>query len=181
MAYSEYTKKRILHFYRECQLQPSAIVKALEDEGIKVSRSGVWRFLKRYGEMGSIERKRGSGRPSVLTDDIKAIIEETMNNDDETTVSQLVTLLQERGHTLSMRTVLRCRTQLGWTFRGSAYCQLIREGNKVKRLAWALLHLTEAAEGFRDIIFTDETSVQLEAHRRFVCHKVGQAPRPKPR
>ena len=30
--------------------------------------------------------------------------------------------------------VLRCRTYLGWTFRGSSYCQLIRHENKQKRL-----------------------------------------------
>ena len=66
-------------------------------------------------------------------------------------------------------------------FQRSAYCQLIREANKVKRLAWARLHRNEAIQGFKDVIFADETSVQLETHRRFACCKVGQAPRPKPR
>ena len=34
---------------------------------------------------------------------------------------------------------------------------------------------------FQDVIWTDETSVQMETHRRFHCYKHGQKPRYKPR
>ena len=64
-----------------------------------------------------------------------------MRLDDETTAHQLHRLLVEKGYSISLRTILRCRTALGRTFRGSAYCQLIREANKTKRLAWAQQHL----------------------------------------
>ena len=63
-----------------------------------------------------------------------------MKQDDETTAYQLHAILVSKGYTLSLRSVLRCRTSLGWTFRGSAYCQLIREVNKKKRLEWAKLY-----------------------------------------
>ena len=43
MVYTEYTKKRILH-YNECNFSTSEIVKALEKEGIKVSRAGHGSF-----------------------------------------------------------------------------------------------------------------------------------------
>lgn len=104
-----------------------------------------------------------------------------MEQDDETTAYQLYRMLQERGVDISLRTVLRCRTALGWTFRGSSYCQLIRNINKGKRLEWAKEFLHEAESGFNDVIWTDETSVQLESHRRYACHKKGQKPKPKPR
>ena len=42
----------------------------------------------------------------------------------------VVKVLQDNGQSVSESTVLQCRTMLGWTWRGSAYCQLIREGNK---------------------------------------------------
>ena len=58
-------------------------------------------------------------------------------------------------------------------FRGSAYCQLIRDVNKEKRLAWECEHLGEA---FDDVIFTDECSVRMETHHRFCCRKQGQTP-----
>ena len=54
------------------------------------------------------------------------------------------------------------RQQLGWTYRQSPYCQHIRDGNKVKRLEWAKKYIEEGSNGFRNIIFTEETSVQLD-------------------
>ncbi len=79
----------------------------------------------------------GSGRPTKITEEVKKIVEEQMQKDDETTASQLHRLLIDKGHPLSLRTILRCRTGLGWTFCGSVYCQLIRHANKAKRLEWA--------------------------------------------
>ena len=60
--------------------------------------------------------------------------------------------------------MLRCRTALGWTFRGSSYCQLIRDVNKTKRLEWIRQFLSEASSGFEDI-WTDEATVQLGTYR----------------
>ena len=34
---------------------------------------------------------------------------------------------------------------------------------------------------FEDVIWSDETSVQMESHRRFHCYKRGSKPRYKPR
>ena len=98
-----------------------------------MSQFGV---IKHYEQTGAISRKPGSGRPSKVTREIKLIVKEKMNKDDETTAYQLHSLLVSKGYELS---ILRCRTTLGWTFRGSgsAYCQLIREANKQKRFAWA--------------------------------------------
>lgn len=67
---------------------------------------------------------------------------------------------------------------IGWSYRGSAYCQLIREANKNKRLEFALAHLHD---DFADVIWSDETTVQLECHRRRCCRKEGEKPRPKPK
>ena len=139
------------------------------------SRSS-WRCTSRL--VRSDARQPGSGRPSKITAEIRQIVVEQMRLDDETTVYQLHRLLTEKGYSISLPTILRCRTALGWTFRGSAYCQLIREANKVKRLAWAQEHLDDS---FDSVIWTDECGVQMESHRRFACRKRGEAPRPKPR
>lgn len=34
---------------------------------------------------------------------------------------------------------------------------------------------------FDDVVWSDEYTVQMECHRRFACHKRGEAPHPKPR
>ena len=61
---------------------------------------------------------------------------------------------------------------LGWTFRGSKYCELIRQQNKIKRFIWPCDNFNEAASnGFSDVIWTDETTVQLESHRHYSFRK----------
>ena len=145
---------------------------------MKASRWGVAKFLKRFREDGTILRRVGSGRPSKVTAEIKAIVEEQMRLDDETTAFQLHRLLTEKGYNLTRRTVLRCRTELGWTFRGSSYCQLIREANKEKRLDWAQRNRNDT---FEDVVWSNESTNQLETHQRFCCRKKGELPRNKPR
>ena len=128
------------------------IQKLLKDEGIVVSRISIWKFLCLYANTLCISRKEGSGRPSKLTPEVMSIVEQQMTVNDETTASQLHKLLVEKGVTISITTILRCRDQLGWTFRGSAYCQMIRAANKVKRLEWARNNLDEVEDGFEDVI-----------------------------
>ena len=60
-----------------------------------------------------------------------------MIDDDETTAKELQKMLSEHGHHITEMTALKCRTELGWTHRGSAYCQVIRDVNKEKRLELA--------------------------------------------
>ena len=157
------------------------ISRMLQEEGMTSSRKGVANFLKRYRSTGTIALRPGSGRPTKVTEEVKRIVEERMRNDDETTAYQLHQLLTSKGYGISLRTILRCRTALGWTFRGSSYCQLIRDVNKTKRLEWAQEYLSEAESGFEDVIWSDEATVQLETHRRFCCRKQGERPRNKPR
>jgi len=82
-----------------------------------------------------------------------------MRLDNETTATQLHILLVRLGYSLSLCTILHCRMTLGWTFRGNAYCQLIREQNKRKTLEWAL---NFKDDDFSDVVFTDKSSIQQE-------------------
>lgn len=175
--YSSYKRQRILYHYKH-GLSAPGICKRLNEERLTATRQGIRKFLNKFEKTGTIARSPGSGRPSSITADVKALVEQQMRHDDETTAAQLHALLVREGHAINLRTVLRCRTDLGWTFRGSSYCQLIRHANKQKRLDWARLHL---ADSFEDVIWTDECTVQMESHRRFCCRKRGEAPRPKPR
>ena len=180
MVYSYYKKLRII-FFRLKGLKAPEIEKRLLQEGLVATRQGIQDIIKRYEATRSIGRQPGSGRKSKVTDEIKRIVDDQMKADDETSAFQLHQLLMSKGHYLSIRTILQCRQRLGWTFRGSAYCQLIRQSNKVKRLEWARANLNEANNGFQNVIWTDETTVQLETHRRFCCHKRGEPPKNKPR
>ena len=92
--------------------------------------------------------------------EVKRIVEQRMLQDDEITAYQLYYMLKEKGLTISIWTIFCSRRELGWTFRG-------RHTNKEKQFQWA--NIDEAEDGFEDVIFTDESSVQLESHKRY-CH-----------
>lgn len=180
MVLSASVRERILIHY-EKGLRPPSIQHKLRDEGIFVSRVGIWKFLRVYRCTGSIARREGSGRPTKITHQLKLIVEAQMLKDDETTAYQIHRLLTDRGIGISISTILRCRKELGWTFRGSAYCQLIRTVNKEKRLTWAKQYIDEAEDGFDDVIWSDESSIQAETHKRFCYRKKSCPPKTKPR
>ena len=119
-----------------------------------------------------------SSSSKVENPKVMSLVERYMQDDGELTLIQLHRRLLHDGINISKSTVLRSRSKLGWTFQGSHYCQMIREVNKAKRLQWAkeFLH-----DDFHDVVWTDETTVQLQSHKRFCCRKMTELPRPKPR
>ena len=92
--------------------------------------------------------------------------------------NELAATLSRVGYQMSLCTVLKCRKALGWTHCGAAYFQLIRAQYEEKRLLWARQYLQDE---FTDVVWTDETTVQLETHHRLCCRKRGQKPHYKQR
>ena len=82
-------------------------------------------------------------------------------------------LLATHGVYISLSTITRARHHMGWIYRGSASCQLIREVNREKRLQFAM---TSLRDNFDDAIFSDETTVQLETHRSRCYRKEREKP-----
>lgn len=179
MVFSEYQKQRMLHYYFLGYRAPT-IAAMLKKERVKAGRKGVHQFIRRYRQTGSIARRPGSGPKPKITSEIMQVVEQQMRLDDKTTVMQLHRLIEEKGYSMSLRTVLRCHTALGWTFRGSAYCQLIHQAKKEKRLQWARSCL-DSEDEFENVVWSDECTLQTESHRRDTCHKRGEKPRNKPR
>ena len=131
-------------------------------------------FIFRYKRFCTIARKPGSGRPSKLSDYTLGIVKQQMRLNDKTTAMQLHDILVRHGISISIRTILRSRQQLGLTFHGSAYCRLIREANKVRRLEWAQQYRRDL---FDNVIWSDEASIQLETHRKRCYRKQGECPK----
>ena len=66
---------------------------------------GVHKFIQHYSERGSIDRKAGSGRPSKITTQVKRLVDQQMEKDNETTAYQLHhIMLIENGIQISFRT-----------------------------------------------------------------------------
>ena len=179
MVLSTYAKQRMITLHEQGYKSPT-VTKVLKEEGIRVSRVTVYKFLKRYKSTNTIWRREGSGCPSKITPAIRKLINERIEKDDETTATQLHQMLLQSSALISLQMILRCHAELGWTFRGSAYCQLIHNENKEKCLTWASEYRSEADEGFNDVIWSDESTIQLESHKRYCCRKWGSAPKCKP-
>ena len=65
----------------------------------------------------------------------------------------------------SVRTIGRLQSDLGSTYTTAKYCQAIQDANKMRRLDWCNKRMEEK-EHFHDVIFTDESTVQLEFHQQ---------------
>ena len=127
---SLYTRERLRALMSENSTVKHAMTE-LGKEGIRPCRQTVWRFWVHYRRNKTIKPLPRNGRPTKLTERVLELIEQKMQSDDETTVKELALLIRsEFGYWISLRTVLKGRKLLGWTSRGAAYCQLIRQQNK---------------------------------------------------
>jgi len=175
---SAYARQRAKQLFAE-GASDTEVVGQLEREGIHTCRQTVWRLRRHIAEYGTVQPLAKPGRSKKVTQRVLEVDEQQMQEDDETTGKELSSsVLRKTGIHITPCTARRARRSLGWTRRGAAYCQLIREGNRAKRLEWAKENL---GASFHDVIWTDETTVQLETHRRYCCRKRGQPPRRKPR
>ena len=84
-----------------------------------------------------------------------------MREDDELTATQLHSRLAAKEIYVSITTILQNRKTLGWIYRGSPYCQLIRNMNNQKLLEWAWADLHES---FETIIWSDDSTIQLDRY-----------------
>jgi hypothetical protein len=74
---------------------------------------------------------------------------------------------------VSVSGVSAFRRRIGWTQQKTRYCQLIRNVNKEKRVLWAREQLA-SNEQFDNVIFTDESKVEIARCSRRSFRKVGQ-------
>ena len=98
---------------------------------------------------------------SLLRQTTLAYIHENIQQNDETTATDLQKVLhKETGTLISLSNIKRARSKLRWVQTGVKYCQLIRLQNKVKRLNFALKCL-QTQDDFKDVIFTDESTAAI--------------------
>ena len=73
---------------------------------------------------------------------------------------------------VSEATVKRARKKLGWIKNGPKYCQLVKEKNRIARLAFCE-EAIRTKDDFADVIFTDECTVCMETHAKICFRRIG--------
>lgn len=165
---SQYTRNQIISLHAS----NNSIVNIVK-EGVKTSRNSVSSFIMRYKRTGSINDAQRSGCKGIISQDDKNFIDEKMKENDELTSAELQKLLKdERNVSVSASTIRYSRRKLGWKHEKSRYCQQIRSRNKIKRLVFSLKAMKEK-DGFEDVVFTDETTVEIQQFTRYCFGKNG--------
>ena len=158
------------------------IKKRLEEDGIFVSRRALFKLFAKYARTGTVADLPRAARPRKLSTEQYRFLDEAMTENDELTARKLRAMLEARWPetVVSLPTIKRARKDLGWVATRPKYSQLVREANKEKRLEWCRKQLA-AQEKFQNVVFTDESSVQLDSHARLCFRKKKQPRRLKPR
>ena len=148
----------------------------LFQEGVKVS---LFVLIKKFKSTVLVIDLPRKPRTSLLSGCHYRFIYEKMTADNELTSRQLFSLFTTEYPDIetSISTIKRAHLYLGWISKKTRYCALIREENKEKRLQWCKKRLKKNDLKLSDVIFTDESSVQLESHRKTSYRKVGQPSR----
>ena len=115
------------------------------------------------------------GRLSKITSKISDYMEQQLEDDDETTSVELQRLIARKfGVDIRSASIQRhLRESLQWAVVGTRCGPMISDTNKQKRVEFARMCL-ENKDNFDNMIWTDESSVQLKRHCQNMRVKMGK-------
>ena len=160
------TKLEIVDLYRS-GLTVRQILSMLNSQDKNVTRQHVRYWIRQYDngkfDIGLVRERQG-GVGSVAQRDID-IIKEILDSDPNITSRDVHNALTLDGATFSLKTTQRAINAAGFTSSKPRYGQLVSEANKVVRTEFCNA-LIRANDMFDDVIFTDESSIQLHSNKR---------------
>ena len=151
------------------------ITKALAMNGVFVSKTAVRKTCKTFETFGTVATPKMKRSCKFGDDQLhKDYIDSVMTEQPDATAKTLKEgIYATFGIELSEQTVTKIRRELGWIQKGTRYCQMIRNENKEKRLVWCQNMIADG-ETFDDVIFTDESKIELKDVCQRSYRKVGQ-------
>ncbi|CAG2244240.1 unnamed protein product [Mytilus edulis] len=149
------------------------IKRALEKcHGVKTSRVSVWKFIKKFTETESIHDKsrKVDNRLKIRPVHRRLIDFWLKENSEMNSTAIRQKLLFHFKINISKSYVCQIRRSLGWRTQRCKYCQLISHVNRRKRVDYALWAL-RTRETFLNVIFVDESSVEMSADGKIYFYK----------
>ena len=177
---SAYARERIVRLWQQGST-PAQIVKKLAEEDIVTTRRTVTRRIFCWTKGAGLVDQRRSGRPSVITKNIAEYMDKMLEKDEELSSTEIHRLIARKfGKKIPTQTIRRyLRQKLQWVVVRTKTGPMISDINKVKRMEFAKQCIA-AKDTFDDVIWSDESSVQLVRHTRTVRVKVGKQQQYKP-
>ena len=170
-------RKRVIVLKRAGYTLPEVHKMIMEGEGHSVSLRTIYRLWKKFSSKHVIVDLPRRHKSETLDDRMLDKIDNLLLENDELNARQLRDHLLEEHPSLkvSLSTIKRYRRKRGWVATRPHYCQLLRQVNKVKRLEWCQKQIN-SNEQFKNVIFSDECTVQLEQHSK-LCFRKAKQPR----
>ena len=135
------------------------------------SQQEVGRVLHQFVTTGDVESHWRSGRPSVVTDDVKEVIEKTIKRKRTATAEEIANAVEEEtGRRVSAR-VRQVRRQYITTLFVSVKPTLT-DAHKAARLAWCREHVRDSV---KSLVFMDEMGVWIDYHKQVYWIKPGES------
>jgi len=154
------TRGRIIGM-RESGLSPSEISRELG-----ISRSVVYRWIRRWEEEGTLNDRSRSGAPRKTTADQDAQIRETVEANPFTNA---VKIQEELQLPVTSRTVRKRLHADGIHHRTPAVKERLTERHRQGRLQFAQQHIDKDLDYWGRVIWTDEKTFCSTAHGKLHC------------
>ena len=141
------------------------------------SNSTISEFLRRYDASGDLNRKSGSGGIKKSSEEDDAVLEQLSLQDRFRTANELRKDWKDRtGVNVSKSTVNRRLISLNLPAMKPKKKPLLDEGQRRRRLAFAMRYRHWTARDWKRVIFSDETWMELFGHqgKRFVWRRPGE-------
>jgi transposase len=137
------------------------------------SQQEVGRVLHQFVTTGDVESHWRSGRPSVVTDDVKEVIEKTIKRKRTATAEEIANAVEEEtGRRVSARTMRRVRRRLHYYPVHVSAKPALTDAHKAARLAWCREHVRDSV---KSLVFMDEMGVWIDYHKQVYWIKPGES------
>ena len=122
------TRERVITLYSR-GYSLLEIRRRLREVNCPISVQALYNLLRKFREKGTVEDLPRRRRARKITEEMRKLIEEELNKNDELTSSSIRTLLSSRWPDLqvSIATIKRTRKEMGWVCTRPHYCQLLRD------------------------------------------------------
>ena len=148
---------------------------------LKVPRSSVQTIVRKYKHHGTTQPSYRSGRRRVLSPRDERTLVRKVQINPRTTAKDLVKMLEETGTKVSISTVKRVLYRHNLKGRSARKKPLLQNRHKKARLRFATAHGDKDRTFWRNVLWSDETKIELFGHNdhRYVWRKKGEACKPK--
>ena len=122
------TRTRVINLWM-AKYCVDAIVHCLNEEGVSVSRTAIYEFIKKLMDTKVVCDLSRAPQPRKLEEIHYRFIDDEMAINSNLTSRQLHAIFSEKFPSVdvSLSTIKRSRFELGWVSKRVRYCQLIRE------------------------------------------------------